>query len=265
LSRALLELSETDLRTLASALRSGRISSPFSAFTLQRLIGDHVSAAIPEWMTAVAASGCSSAAMASFFDAFADGVRERIPVEHAVQLVTTAPEGNAALHRDTAVVVQDLFRRAGKSVLISTYAFYGGREIFQSLAERMDIHPGLNVRIFVNIERKPDDGCATNEIVSRFVHQFREYHWPAQSRLPQLYYDVRSTDCNHLNLAVLHAKCIVIDGEELFVTSANFTEAAQRRNIETGVLVKSSAIADQATRFFDSLIRSGVCVKANLV
>jgi phosphatidylserine/phosphatidylglycerophosphate/cardiolipin synthase-like enzyme len=62
---------------------------------------------------------------------------------------------------------------------------------------------------------------------------------------------------------VLHAKCIVIDGEELFVTSANFTEAAQSRNIETGLLVKSSAIADQAARFFDSLIRSGYCLKVS--
>ena len=263
MNRALLDLSEADLRTLASGLRSGRLTSPFSTFTLRRLIGNHVSPEVPEWMTATAASGCSPVAMASFFDAFADGLRERIPVEHAVQFVTTAPEGNAAVHRDTAVVVQDLFRRAQTSVLISTYAFYGGREIFQMLAERMDADLTLSVRIFVNIERKPDESCHRSEIVSRFLYQFREHHWPAQSRLPELYYDVRSTAEKHGDVAVLHAKCIVIDGEELFFTSANFTEAAQRRNIETGLLVKSSTIADQATRFFDSLVRSGFCVKAN--
>src|SRR5947209_15625594 len=102
-------------------------------------------------MSAVAASGCSSAAMAAWLDAFADGIRQRTPVEHVVQLVTTAPAGNAAVHRDTAVVVQDLFRRAQKSVLISTYAFYGGREIFDVLAARMDANADLTVRIFANI------------------------------------------------------------------------------------------------------------------
>lgn len=262
MNQALLDLSEVDLRTLASALRSGRLSSPFSVFSLQRLIGRYVSAETPEWMTAVAASGCSSAAMAAWLDASADGLRERTPLEHALQLVTTAPAGDTALHRDTAVVVQDLFRRAQKTVLISTYAFYGGREIFQTLAERMDASSDLAVRIFVNIERKSGETCPTSEIVSRFLHQFREHHWPAQSRLPEIYYDVRSTSERPTEAAVLHAKCIVIDGEELFVTSANFTEAAQNRNIETGLLVKSPAIAEQAMRFFDSLVRSGSCVKA---
>ena len=262
MNQALLELSEADLRTLASALRSGRLSSPFSVFSLQRLIGRYVAAEIPEWMTAVAGTGCSSAAMATWLDAFADGLRDRTPVEHVVQLVTTAPEGNAAVHRDTAVVVQDLFRRARKTVLISTYAFYGGSEIFQTLAERTDASSDLVVRIFVNIERRPGEICLTSEIVGRFVHQFRQHHWPAQLRLPEIYYDVRSTVEKPTEAAVLHAKCIVIDGEELFVTSANFTEAAQNRNIETGLLVKSVAIADQATRFFDSLIRSGSCVRA---
>ena len=263
MNRALLELCEADLRTLASALRSGRLTSPFSMFTLQRLIGGYVSAAVPDWMTSVAASGCSSAAMAIWLDAFADGLHKRTPVEHAVQLVTTAPEGNAALHRDTAVVVQDLFRRAQKTVLIGTYAFYGGREIFQTLAERMDASSDLGVRIFANIDRKAGETCPTSEIVGRWVHHFREHHWPALCRLPEIYYDVRSTAGQLTGNAVLHAKCIVIDVEELFVTSANFTEAAQNRNIETGLLVKSPAIADQAVRFFDSLVTSGSCIRAS--
>lgn len=257
-----LELGETDLRILAAALRSGRLNPPFSPLSLQRLIGDHISAVIAEWMTGIAATGCSPAAMASWLDAFADGLHKRTALDHAVQLVTTAPQGDGAVHRDTAVVVQDLLRRARKSVLISTYGVYGGREIFQTLAERMDASMELGVRIFVNIERKHGETGSIREIVDRFVHQFREYHWPAQSRLPDIYYDVRSTAEKPSETAVLHAKCIVIDSEELFVTSANFTEAAQSRNVEAGLLVKSSAIADQATRFFDSLIRSGYCHKA---
>jgi phosphatidylserine/phosphatidylglycerophosphate/cardiolipin synthase-like enzyme len=252
LSWPLLNLCESDLRTLASAIRSGRLVSPFSTFALQRLIGDSVSPAVADWMTATAESGCSSRAMASWLDACADGLCGRTPLEHTVQLVTTAPEGNAAYHRDTAVVVQDLFRRAKKSVLISTYALYGGREIFQTLAERMDEIPELLVRMFVNIDQSAGE---TSIVVTRFVQQFRERHWPAHCRLPEIYYDVRST-------AVLHAKCILIDGEELFVTSANFTDAAQHRNVEVGLVVKSPVIVDQATRFFESLMKSTSYVRA---
>jgi phosphatidylserine/phosphatidylglycerophosphate/cardiolipin synthase-like enzyme len=54
----------------------------------------------------------------------------------------------------------------------------------------------------------------------------------------------------------------VIDQRELFVTSANFTEAAQNRNIEAGVLVSSSVLAVQAIDFFEEMVRQGICLRA---
>ena len=59
----------------------------------------------------------------------------------------------------------------------------------------------------------------------------------------------------------LHAKCIVVDGEHVFVSSANFTEAAQERNIEVGLLVQSRAVADRVCRFFDALLDIGYFVR----
>jgi phosphatidylserine/phosphatidylglycerophosphate/cardiolipin synthase-like enzyme len=52
--------------------------------------------------------------------------------------------------------------------------------------------------------------------------------------------------------SALHAKCIVIDGREALVTSANFTEAAQERNIELGLLVRSAEIASRIERHFQA-------------
>jgi phosphatidylserine/phosphatidylglycerophosphate/cardiolipin synthase-like enzyme len=46
---------------------------------------------------------------------------------------------------------------------------------------------------------------------------------------------------------------VVIDREVAFVYSANFTEAAQARNIEVGVLVRSSAFAGQLVDHFEVL------------
>jgi phosphatidylserine/phosphatidylglycerophosphate/cardiolipin synthase-like enzyme len=57
--------------------------------------------------------------------------------------------------------------------------------------------------------------------------------------------------------AALHAKCVVIDGRAAFVSSANFTEAAQERNIEVGVLVRSEIVAERLINFFAALISTG--------
>jgi phosphatidylserine/phosphatidylglycerophosphate/cardiolipin synthase-like enzyme len=51
------------------------------------------------------------------------------------------------------------------------------------------------------------------------------------------------------------------NGEHVFVSSANFTEAAQERNIEVGLLVQSRAVADRVCRFFDALLDIGYFVR----
>ena len=71
--------------------------------------------------------------------------------------------------------------------------------------------------------------------------------------LPQVYYDPRSLAARGQVRSALHAKCVVVDGREALVTSANFTAAAQERNIELGLLVDSSAVAGQIEEHFYSL------------
>ena len=111
--------------------------------------------------------------------------------------------------------------------------------MFEELGRRMDELPDLHVRIFLNVARKAEDTVSPAEIVSGFVQKFKVHNWPAGCRLPELYYDCRSLTAAEGPVS-LHAKCIVIDGREIFISSANFTEAAQHRNIEVGVLVSGS-------------------------
>jgi phosphatidylserine/phosphatidylglycerophosphate/cardiolipin synthase-like enzyme len=61
--------------------------------------------------------------------------------------------------------------------------------------------------------------------------------------------------------ACLHAKCVIVDAHHVFVSSANFTEAAQQRNIEVGLLVRSLRLAKQLTDHFDTLVGSGALVR----
>jgi phosphatidylserine/phosphatidylglycerophosphate/cardiolipin synthase-like enzyme len=72
------------------------------------------------------------------------------------------------------------------------------------------------------------------------------------------YYDPRSLNADAAKRASLHAKCIVIDREAAFVSSANFTEAAQVRNIEVGVLIRSPGFAVKLARHFETLAAEGI-------
>jgi phosphatidylserine/phosphatidylglycerophosphate/cardiolipin synthase-like enzyme len=55
----------------------------------------------------------------------------------------------------------------------------------------------------------------------------------------------------------LHAKCVVVDERWAFVTSANFTEAAQERNIEAGVLLDHPKLAEALVARFQALREGG--------
>jgi phosphatidylserine/phosphatidylglycerophosphate/cardiolipin synthase-like enzyme len=56
----------------------------------------------------------------------------------------------------------------------------------------------------------------------------------------------------------LHAKCIVVDRRIAFVTSANFTEAAQTRNIEIGALIRCERLAARLIGHFETLVDAGL-------
>jgi phosphatidylserine/phosphatidylglycerophosphate/cardiolipin synthase-like enzyme len=92
--------------------------------------------------------------------------------------------------------------------------------------------------------------------VREFARQIRDEYWPG-TRLPDFYYDPRSLDPDPKRRAVLHAKAVIIDGRYTLLTSANFTEAAQQRNIEAGVLLDDPRLATRLTQQFNQLLDAG--------
>jgi phosphatidylserine/phosphatidylglycerophosphate/cardiolipin synthase-like enzyme len=172
------------------------------------------------------------------------------------ELVWTGPE-SAGRNRDTGVVVRELFASARTSVLVAGYAVYQGREVFRTLAERMQAFPDLRVRLVLDVHRQSAESLSNAEIVARFARRFRENDWP-WPRLPEVFYDPRSLEVDATKRASMHAKCVVVDGQTAFVSSANFTEAAQLRNIEAGVLIRSEAFAIRLGLQFDSLVSDGL-------
>ena len=154
--------------------------------------------------------------------------------------------------RDTGRVFEEIVGAAERTLWVSTYAYFDGRQVFGGLARRLDSVAGLSVTLLLNIQRRRGDTTARDQLVRRFADQFWTRDWPGASR-PAVYYDPRALDGDGPG-GVLHAKAVVADGERLFVTSANLTEAAQTSNIELGVLIYDRTLAASVTSHFQGLI-----------
>jgi hypothetical protein len=159
-----------------------------------------------------------------------------------VDLVWTGPEALVSTARDTLVVVRELFENAQKSVLIGGYAFDHGKDIFAPLHMVMT-ERDVETTMFVDA-----------------AEGFLEKNWPFGDPLPAIYCDPRTAEPQAR--FSLHAKCIVVDEARALVTSANFTDRGQTRNIEMGVLVDDPGLATRLVHQWRGLIESGLVTKA---
>jgi phosphatidylserine/phosphatidylglycerophosphate/cardiolipin synthase-like enzyme len=251
------DLPTATLRALGDALRLGRLQAPVTSAALAKVGVYGVASGLTVEIDA-GLLGFSGAGLAW-------GI-ERLVAEREghlaarPELVWTGPETPGAGSRDTSVVVEELFGGAERSVLVATYAIYQGAQVFSVLAQRMQALPDLSVRVFVNIPRPA--ACPPNvseaQVVRSFTDRFVAQDWPPGVRLPELFYDPRALSAEPGPKACLHAKCIVVDDRRAFITSANFTEAAQERNIESGVLVNDAHVARALRDQFESLVTAGL-------
>ncbi len=247
-------LRANELRELAAGFRSGRLPVPPSALHLQGCCERDQA----EWLaSALAAVAAEAGALATFLGLLAEE-RDRVEAAvRAVELVWTGPVVGGEQCRDTGAVLRELFSAAKRSVLVAGYAIHRGREVFATLADRMAAVPDLQVRMIVDVPRRPGDTTIDIDILHRYASEFRHRNWPGH-RLPEVLYDPRSLDLDQGARSAMHAKCIVVDAEVALVTSANFTTAAQTKNIEAGTLVRHPGFAAQVQRRFDQLAQGGL-------
>jgi len=250
-------LTDADLTALASALRAGRLAPPFTAVGVRRFCaGEHAGAAAAR-LQELADDGMGPRHLAVLAEPILR-VRFHRPVPADVaDLVWTGPEAPGLANRDTGVVVRELFGSAENEVSVAGFAVYQGRVVFKRLAERMAEKPGLRTRLFLDVHRNPGDASTPADIVRRFADHFRSVEWPGEN-LPEIFHDPRSLDPTPGKRACLHAKCVVVDRRVALVTSANFTEAAQSRNIEVGALVRCDHFAARLADHFNRLVECGL-------
>ena len=152
-------------------------------------------------------------------------------------------------------MLRELFEGARESVILADYSFDHASGILAPLHRTMSVH-AVEARFFVDV---PQVGAARDgdAHLAKHLGGFMASNWPFGDPRPRLYYDTRALQpgppwCS------LHAKCVVVDGVKAFVSSANFTQRGQERNIEVGVLIADATFAGFLAGQWMGLVEVGI-------
>ena len=233
-------------KRVVHSLDTGALAVPYSPSALHMVLG-YSDPMVLAALKRLAAKGITDVIAAQWIRAL-DHAVAAIP---APDLVWSGPEVPGVPARDTRRVYDELFTSATRSLWAVSYAYFDGPRVFRLLARRMEELPGLRVTLLLNIHRGHNDATVAADVVRRFADQFWSEDWPGPIR-PSVFYDPRSVDPDVRG--VLHAKAVVSDEERVFITSANFTAAAQDDNIELGVHFRNGPLALRVVRHLQGLI-----------
>jgi phosphatidylserine/phosphatidylglycerophosphate/cardiolipin synthase-like enzyme len=247
---SLAEVSTSALRRLVEGLETGRLKAPLSRSSL---VAFGVSTQL-EALAAVLSGHSSPACLAILRSVLAERTRN---VRKGPELVWTGPEGVHAQARDTAVVLRELFESARSRVVLAGYSFENAESVLRPL-EQVMVNRGVKAHFFVNIEQPEERQSDENAYGKAQLKRFLERNWPFASPPPAVYCDRRALQPGYgAAFCSLHAKCVTVDSQRAFVSSANFTVRGQDRNIETGVLLDDPEFARQLERQWMSLLEGG--------
>ncbi|MEX0669182.1 MAG: DISARM system phospholipase D-like protein DrmC [Pirellulales bacterium] len=257
----LLRLPVGALKSLAASLADGLLSEDITLHGVEQAAGTDAPA-VTALLRDLLADGFTSRHLATVVTGIA-AAAERTPKPTSLfDLVLSGPDLPGVPTADTAAVMRTLVAQASREVILVGYAVYDGKKLFEPLARRMEEVPDLAVTFCLDIQRAWNDPTPAADLVTRFARDFRTKHWPWPI-LPALYYDPRSLEVGDVR-ASLHAKCVIIDRSRALVTSANFTDAAQRKNVEVGVDIRYPPAAARLADYFLGLCSSGAFARCKL-
>jgi len=243
---------------LLEALRAGRVAPGASSAALaqHRLPAD--------WATPLAELAARGWTGPLLGEAAETVAAERASAAtQGIRVVSTQP---GAAHGDlvqTSVALRQLFTQAKREILLA-----GFRVTDRSILEHLRRPPerALDVRLFFDLHPKVDVHGRTREgspdldmLPGLWMQEFLEKIWPPGVASPRAWYSPLTLEPDeHGAWRSMHIKTVVVDRERLFVTSANFTDRAQTRNFELGVLVENADAASRVVRHFEALVSQTV-------
>jgi len=240
------------LEELGRALASGRIQPPYSGLSVGEWLADGDHGAVCAELERLRLAGLTGRQIGLVLDLLATERAMEQRLSDRIQLVWTGPDQEGPAARDTSVVVRELLGQAERSLLIATYSISRSTAFFEPLNAALNRNPDLDVTLIfhVDMSRRSLYG---ERAVSEFAREFWRSQWQWKSR-PKVFFDPRGVREQPSARANQHAKCVVVDGQRVFITSANYTEWAQERNIELGVVVDDRVMAERVIAKFGALI-----------
>ena len=254
-SKGLSQVPLPALQALLASVERGRLECPFTA-------ADLIDAGFRGQATHVVdvLNGANAAAVVTALRLIIAERIHRPPPR--LDLVWTGPETRASVARGTALVIEELFASAKRTVIIGGYAF-DRAEILAPLHYAMKDR-GVAATIFVDIDGSTSDPAQADAFAGTFIDGWLRRIWTFGPPKPDVYYDPRTAISGNIpghEWATLHARCIVVDEERSLITSANFTDRAQTRNIEAGVLIEDKGFAEELAGHWRQLVNEGLVRK----
>lgn len=253
----LLDLPASTLWELGNALTNGSLRFGVSAGTLSPFVGSR-SGDLALAFKGMIDAGCSTEALGRMCHLLHEARKRMEAAEKSVFPTLSGPEVPGTPVVSTPTMVRALFEEARQDVIVASYVFYQAEHILSPLAGKMNACPDFRVKIIVDLSHQREHEAEPLPIVAnRFKARFLDSHWQG-TRAPEFWHDPRVfEEEDRAKAGVMHAKVVIIDDQAALVTSANFTEAAQNRNIEAGVIVRHRHHVTCLRNFFEGLIGTG--------
>jgi len=247
-------LPSSNLESLLSGFSNGSLKYEVTTPALLN------SGATPELAGAISSfiesKAYSPSTVAAIIGAVLD-TREHIKnVALSQSLVVSGPDSPNLSNLKTGARFVQIVEHAKHELMLATFALYQGDKILEPIHQAMVNNPDLKVTLVLNIQRNYGDRTLSEELIAKARQDFVGRNWPWELK-PHVYYFPESLHLDSKLRASMHAKFLIADEERCFITSANFTEAAQKKNIEIGVELQHSHEPKALSRYFKDLIARG--------
>lgn len=257
-----LSLPAQTLRSVAAALRQ----LSYVPTNWQGLLGgqsQQIRDQLEPLLVEMVREGAHPRLLALVLERLADAQQERQRERDAWSFVWSGPEPLHARTADTFATVDELIRQARSSLIFATYNIglsAGFRELLESIADRLA--DGRLQRVVLFFHPVQIEARLGSDPLGEIRHWFHTDVWPWPAK-PLAYIDRRLL-AGGSERCYQHAKVVVADAgtdrARALVTSANFSETAQRHNFEAGWLVREPWRANQVSDHLQQLVAEGFFV-----
>ncbi len=151
-------------------------------------------------------------------------------------VLMTIPNRGGKTSKQTRSFV-DVVGSAERSLVCMTYNFQKSTQYFDEL-KRLATRDSFELEIYVDGRLAHESEQNQGRVGSLTLKQIR-WHFPNA----HIFASKRDGE----RWITSHAKVFVIDGIKVLTTSANFSESAENRNVEIGVLIEDATTAKQIT------------------